>query len=294
MIIQVKCAFCDQPFDFDRAQESLLADCPHCKKQNTIFISTTPSKDIRIQRDAPNLSGSKICPSCKSTIGRDAVLCIRCGHDFKTGKKIVKPSWFSQHKGIVLASSAGFLVVIVALTFIFWPKSLPPPIAPITPPLAAQPPPTTPPPPAAPAPTPPVAQAVVPPPSKTTPPPPPPPTPAQRAAKQAETDRAIFEAKKRQAEQKLRQQLDAGKPMQKVGTTVELRRKNGVIDKGTFQGFAGTGTNRVAVLVSPTKKSGVPLVALDPDSRIRLDLEYREAFIRHLLNNPQPAEKPTT
>ena len=91
-----------------------------------------------------------------------------------------------------------------------------------------------------------------------------------------------------------RQQLDAGKPMQKVGTTVELRRKNGVIDKGTFQGFAGTGTNRVAVLVSPTKKSGVPLVALDPDSRIRLDLEYREAFIRHLLNNPQPAEKPTT
>ena len=161
MIIQVKCAFCDQPFDFDRAQERLLADCPHCKKQNTIFISTTPSKDIRIQRDAPNLSGSKICPSCKSTIGRDAVLCIRCGHDFKTGKKIVKPSWFSQHKGIVLASSAGFLVVIVALTFIFWPKSLPPPIAPITPPLAAQPPPTTPPPPAAPAPTPPVAQAVV-------------------------------------------------------------------------------------------------------------------------------------
>ena len=288
MIVQVKCAFCDQPFDFDRTQESLLADCPHCKKQNTIFISTSASKDIRIQRDAPNLSGSKTCPSCKSTIGRDAVLCIRCGHDFKTGKKIVKPSWVAQHKGAVLASSVGLIVVIAALVFVLWPKTLPPPIAPITPPLLAEPPAAPPPP--APPPPPPTATVVqpVPPPPKTAPAP----TPAQRAAKQAEADRASFEAKKRQAEQKLRQQLDAGKPMQKVGSIVELRRKNGVIDKGTLRGFAGTGTNRIAVLVSPTKKSGVPLVSLDPDSRIRLDPEYREAFIRHLLNNPAPAEKP--
>ena len=281
MIVQIKCAFCDCPFDFDSARESLLVDCPHCKKQNTIHVSSSPPKDMRIQRDAPNLSGSKICPSCKSTIGRDAVLCIRCGHDFKTGKKIVKPSWFSQHKMAVIASSAGAIGIVLALAFVLWPKTPPPPIAPITPPLAAQPlPPAATVPPSPPSP---VASPIIPPPK-----PEPTPTPAQQTAKQAETDRSIFEAKKRQAEQQLRQQLDKGKPLHKVGSIVELRRKNGVIDKGTFQGFAGTGTNRVAVLASPTQKSGVPLVSLDPDSRIRLDLEYREAFIRHLLNNPKP------
>ena len=291
MIVQVKCAFCDMPFDFDRTQESLLAVCPHCQKQNTIFISTAPQKEMRVQRDAPNLSGSKTCPSCKSTIGRDAVLCIRCGHDFKTGKKIVKPSWTSQHKGAVLASAAGLVVLVAALAFALWPKSLPPPIAPITPPLAVQPAPPPPPPPAAaaPVPVPPaaVAQPVAPP-----RPPPPSPTPAQLAARQAETDRAAFEAKKQRAELALRQKLDSGKPMYTVGNAVELRRRNGVIDKGTLRGFSGEGTNRVALVVNPTRKSAVPLVSLDPDSRIRLDPEYREAFIRHLLSIPQPASKP--
>lgn len=289
MIVQVKCAFCDQPFDFDRTQESLLADCPHCKKQNTIFISTSPSKEMRVQRDAPNLSGSKICPSCKSTIGRDAVLCIRCGHDFKTGKKIAKPSWTAQHKGAVLASAAGLVGLVAALAFALWPKSLPPPIAPITPPLAVQPAAPTPPPVAAPVPVPLPPAAVVQPAA-----PPPPPAPAQPVVKQAETDRAAFEAKKHRAELALRQKLDAGKPMYKIGSAVELRRKNGVIDKGTLQGISGIGTNRAALVVNPTRKTAVPLVSLDPDSRIRLDPEYREAFIRHLLSIPQPAGKPKT
>ena len=80
--------------------------------------------------------------------------------------------------------------------------------------------------------------------------------------------------------------------MYTVGNAVELRRRNGVIDKGTLRGFSGEGTNRVALVVNPTRKSAVPLVSLDPDSRIRLDPEYREAFIRHLLSIPQPASKP--
>ena len=290
MVVQVKCAFCDQPFEFDRTQESLLADCPHCKKQNTIFISTGPSKEMRIQRDAPNLSGSKVCPSCKSTIGRDAVLCIRCGHDFKTGKKIAKPSWTSQHKKAVIATAAGLVLLVAMLAFVLWPKSLPPPIAPITPPLAVQPP-TTPPPPPPAAPAAPPA-AVAKPVAPTPPPAPPASSPAQLAAKQAETDRAAFEAKKRQAELKLRQKLDAGKPMYKVDGAVELRRRNGVIDKGMLRGFSGEGTQRAALIEKPTGKASVPLVSLDPDSRIRLDPEYREAFIRHLLSLPQPAEKP--
>ncbi len=270
MRVPIQCSFCGQTFQFDCSLGKLVANCSHCKNQNTISISSSTPKELQIQRDAPNLSGAKTCPSCKATLGRDAVLCIRCGHDFKTGKKIVKPSWFAENKVAVFSSSASLVVAILVMAFIFWPKTPPPPIAPITPPLATQPPATPPPKPA----------------------PPPASTPAQLAAKQAETDRALFETKKRQAEQTLRRQLDANKPMYKLGSAVELRRKNGVMDKGTLQEFTGTSSNRIAIVVTPTQKTAVPIVSLDPDSRIRIDSDYREAFIRHLLNNPKPTEKP--
>jgi hypothetical protein len=113
-------------------------------------------------------------------------------------------------------------------------------------------------------------------------------------AAQAEAERAAFAAKKVQAERNLRQQLETREPLHKLGDTVELRRKNGVLNKGTLQRFSGVGTNRAAVVATPLGEISVPLVSLDNASRRRMDPEYREAFIQHLLSTklPDPAVEP--
>ncbi|NCA82566.1 MAG: hypothetical protein EOM72_07425, partial [Opitutae bacterium] len=115
---------------------------------------------------------------------------------------------------------------------------------------------------------------------------------AQQA--QAAAERAEFEAKKAQAEQNLRQQLDVREPLYQINEPVELRRKNGVIDKGTLTSFSGTGAGRVALVATALGEVGVPLVSLDNASRRRVDPDYREAFIQHLLSTklPDPGAKP--
>ncbi len=109
---------------------------------------------------------------------------------------------------------------------------------------------------------------------------------------QAEAERAAFEVKKFEAEQNLRLQLDTREPLYGMNEVVELRRKNGVFHKGTLTGLAGTGTGRVALVATPTGEIGVPLVTLDTPSRRRLDPEYREAYIQHMMSTRIPAPPP--
>jgi hypothetical protein len=80
---------------------------------------------------------------------------------------------------------------------------------------------------------------------------------AQRVAlaAQAEAERLAFEAKKAQAEANLRLQLDTREPLHKLNDTVELRRKNGVLHKGTLQRFSGAGTNRMAIVITLRARS---------------------------------------
>ena len=115
------------------------------------------------------------------------------------------------------------------------------------------------------------------------------PTPEEIAAQKAEAERAAFAAKKAEAERNLRLQLASREPLFKLNDPVELRRKNGLLDKGTFSGYAGEGTNRVALLATPRGEIGVPLNALDNPTRRRIDPDYREAFIQHLLSTQTPA-----
>jgi hypothetical protein len=296
MFVQIKCSFCDQPFDYDSSGGGLLADCPHCGKQNTVAArASAPNKDMTIQHDAPSLAGGRPCPSCKTQIERNAVLCIHCGYNLATGKK-VGGGWFAANQKWISLLGGGLVLVALAGAYLFWPEpEAAIPFVPSAEPAAAQPaPPAAPP--AIPAATNLAAAPVA-------PPPPPGPTPEELAAKQAEVERvalearqaqaaaerAEFEAKKARAEQTFRQQLDAREPLCRTNETVELRRKNGLVDKGTFTGFSGTGTGRVALVATFTGQIGVPLVALDTPSRCRLDPEFREAFIQHMLNMRLPA-----
>ena len=298
MFVPIKCSFCDQTFDFDSSSGILLADCPHCGKQNTVGAPSGAAKEMTIQHDAPSLAGGRPCPSCKTPIERNAVLCIHCGYNLATGKK-VSGSWLAVNQKLLTLIGVGLVVVALAAAYALWPEAAapPPPAAPAT----------------ASAPAAPEAPAAVPAatnvPAEPAPPPPPPaPTPEELAAQQAEAERAAiaaqqaqaaaeraeFEAKKARAEQTFRQQLDAREPLYQINETVELRRKNGIIDKGTLTSFAGTGTGRVALVATARGEVGVPLNLLDNASRRRVDPEYREAFVRHVLNTklPEPGETP--
>lgn len=298
MFVPIKCSFCDQVFDFDSSSGILLVDCPHCGKQNTVVAPSGAAKEMTIQHDAPSLAGGRPCPSCKASIERNAVLCIHCGYNLATGKK-VSGGWLAANAKLATLIGGGLVVVALAAAYALWPETPAPP-PPAAPPIAS-------------APAAPEAPAAVPaaspaPAEPATPPPPPAPTPEELAAQQAEAERAAvaaqqaqaaaeraeFEAKKARAEQTFRQQLDAREPLYKINEAVELRRKNGILDKGTLTSFSGTGTGRVALVATALGEVGVPLNLLDNASRRRVDPEYREAFIRHVLNTklPEPGETP--
>ena len=311
MFVQIKCSFCDQAFDFDSSSGILLADCPHCGKQNTVAAPSDAAKDMTIQRDAPNLSGAKVCPACQTPAARNAVICIHCGYNFTSGKKVGGESWFAANKNLVFLLGSGLIALALGLGYLLWPETEapPPPFVPSAETPAAQPAksPVEKPAPATPSEAGAAATNVLPSPQLTKEE-----LAAQKAeAKrveleaqaeaervaleaQAEAERAAFEEKKFEAEQNLRLQLDTREPLYNINEVVELRRKNGIFDKGTLTGFAGTGTNRVALVATATGEVGVPLIALDIPSRRRLDPEFREAFIQHMMSTlpATPVEPP--
>ena len=91
------------------------------------------------------------------------------------------------------------------------------------------------------------------------------------------------------AEQDVRSQLDESEPFFRIGDPVELRRQNGIVDKGILTGFAGAGTDPVAVVATATGEIGVPLAILDESSRRRIDPEYRKWALRQEHAAEQPA-----
>ena len=291
MFVKVNCTFCRQPFDFDSSSGLPQIDCPHCGKQNHVELpAPAPKPELTIQHGAPNLSGAKPCPACRHQAARDATLCVHCGYNFATGKKSGEKGWLASNLGFVLLLAAVAAAAVAGGFYLLRPPAAPLP----PPPEEPAPAPAT----AAPAPAPaapvPAAAATSAPPAEPVaapaPPLPPAPTPEELAARKAEAERAAFAAKKAEAERNLRLQLASREPLFKLNDPVELRRKNGLLDKGTFSGYAGEGTNRVALLATPRGEIGVPLNALDNPTRRRIDPEYREAFIQHLLSTPAPAD----
>ena len=308
MFVKVNCTSCKQPFDFDSSSGLPQIDCPHCGKQNAVEIPSAAPKSLTVQHDAPNLSGAKPCPSCRQQIARDAMLCVHCGYNFATGKKTGDPA--PPNPLLVVLGVAALIAAGLGAAYWLWPTAEPPPPAavPANESLAIATEPT-------PVPAPPAAPTNAPTETEVTSQPaetPPPPAPSKEelaaqkaaakqaaeeelAAQKAAAEQAAFEAKKAKAAQTLRLQLASREPLYKINDPLELRRKNGVIDKGTLTGFARTGTGRVALVATPLGEIGVPLNLLDNPSRRRLDPEYREAFIQHLLSTKlpdAPGEKP--
>lgn len=297
MFVNTKCTFCGQMFDYDSSSEEPKAECPHCGKSNTVELAGDPPPELTIQHDSPTLAGVKPCPTCKAQIERDAVLCIHCGTNLATGQKVGEPSWLAAHGRLVGLIGGALVIGAVAVGYVLWPEADVSPRSVSSVPADRQPvapPPAQPPPPAEPEPelaataveSPAAVEAVV------TPPPPPKPTAAElaaeQAAQQAAAERAAFAQKKFAAEQSFRFELDNREPLYVTNELMELRRRDGMLNKGTLSGFAGTGTNRVVLLDTPDGEISVPLIVLDGPTRRRLDPEYREAFIQHVMSTRMP------
>lgn len=301
MFVNTKCTFCGQMFDYDSSSEEPKAECPHCGKSNTVELAAPPPPELTIQHDSPTLAGVKTCPTCKAQIERDAVLCIHCGTHLVTGQKAGGPNWLAAHRRLAGWIGGALVMGAVALGTMLWPEADVPPRSVSSVPADPQPvapPPAQPAPPAEPEPelalTPTASQTAVE--AVVTPPPPPKPTAAElaaeQAAQQAAAERAAFAQKKFAAEQSFRFELDNREPLYVTNELMELRRRDGMLNKGTLSGFAGTGTNRVVLVDTPNGEISVPLIVLDGPTRRRLDPDYREAFIQHVMSTRLP--EPTT
>ncbi len=206
---------------------------------------------MEIQRNAPNLSGAKPCPSCGETIARDASACIHCGYNLATGARTRSCNCRNARRSWLILAA----VALAAGATSVWLR----PKAPGSTPAPA-------PEPAAPA-------------------------PVAAAAAPAEAD---FAARKAAAALEFRAALDAREPLFKLNDNVELRRKNGIVDKGILTDIRGTGAARMALLATPVGEIGVPMNTLDSPSRRRVDSLYREAYIQHMLSlgGEPPPESP--
>jgi zinc-ribbon domain len=202
---------------------------------------------LTVRHNAPTLNATGACPSCGAPIEPEAVLCTACGMDFASGNRIRKAGsgWKRLVPGLLV------LAILTAGLLAFFrlgghPEAASEEADPIAPAVTEE-----------------SAAAIAP---------------------QTEDPRAAFEAKKRQATQQAREQLDDLQPRVQVGEAVDLRRKNGLVYRGTLQGYSGSGTGRVAIVATATGEVGIPLTALDKPSRRQADPEYRKQFLQHLMS----------
>ena len=90
--IWMNCSHCGHVFSTPDEWTGQSVACPQCKKQIAIFTSGVPSQrapKLQVKHDS-TITGGKRCPSCGSTIAPEAVICIRCGYDTRTGLRYLK------------------------------------------------------------------------------------------------------------------------------------------------------------------------------------------------------------
>ena len=265
----ILCSYCSTSFEYVPDGESLLATCPHCGKQNTV-AGLGNTQRLQLMRNVPTLAGTRSCPKCRTQIERDAHICIRCGYNLVTGQTLPAVRKFPW-RGVGKLLAGLILLLVLVFAWPRWGVRTPAGRSALETPVPA----------GAPAePAAPPAVAVVPVP---VPAPPAPPAPAPES-----TSRSDFDQKRIQAIPAFRQRLDETMPLWKPGDQVDLRLKTGRILHATLK-YVGRGTNRMAVVATGEGKRVLYYKDLDRDTRLHLDVRYREDYIRYSLNLPPTA-----
>lgn len=281
MPAQIKCPFCNQPFDLDDLSGGQGMVCPHCGKPSDAAPFANTSQHLHLIKNAPCLLGGKACPQCNMQISPDAKVCVHCGYNFATGKKTPGVRNFNLRRPLIRLGKCALLLLIAFVVYGQWPK-IGPVLSSYADKLLALLPAGSPAELATPAPSAQdnaregiesTAKKAV--------------QPAEKAGGEAKptADRALFEEKKVAAEKTIRWKLDSSVPLRKPGDKVELRRKNGQVAKGILSQVESDGVNGIVIVTTADGDARIELAALDKRSRIRIDPEYRERFIRNAMNS---------
>lgn len=224
------------------------------------------SSRLQLKRDEENQDDAS-CPSCGAAMAADAVVCLACGYDKRTGRR-ADDAPPPRNNPIVLAV-LGILIVgalgVTAYRLMGKPAAAPEspapqaPAAPVEAPVSA------------PAPEPTVATPV-----ETNAAPEAPAAAAEPAA--AETPEPEPDGDALAAEQRAwaAAQVDKVAPMFSSGEHVELRLTNGIVQRGVFRGVEEDG---LRLETAATDVRLVPLASLDRGTRVRADSGFRDRYI---------------
>jgi hypothetical protein len=280
--IWLNCSHCGQVFSTPDKLAGQNIACTQCGKQVAVIASGIRSEGaLKFQVKHDNtITGDKRCPYCEATMAAEAVICVRCGYDTRTGLRHLDNPQKSRMLQWILW---GFGLVILAglvKTFLFQgrtsdsKRALLPPIKQTLVATAL-------------ATTPvtnktavtneamatnktiatnktpaihPVAgvQTALP--------------PVVASVGKSPMDIAKIGADYRVA---LKEQLEATYPMYAPGDAVVLRRGNGLIHRGTL---AGLKSNAV-IVVGNGQTNEIPLKVLDRASRLKCDFAFRAEVV---------------
>ena len=87
--ISITCPSCSVELELENSyykeMEGKTIDCPECNKAIPISSTTAPKK---LSIAHPQIPTTPRCPGCKVEMPKDAVICIHCGMDLRTGQKL--------------------------------------------------------------------------------------------------------------------------------------------------------------------------------------------------------------
>src|SRR5262245_24656711 len=81
MGITLTCYRCERPFTVTPEREGQIVCCPKCGSSATV-PGSEPMADYGLAVPL------KKCPTCCNDVPVQAVICIRCGYDFKKGRQV--------------------------------------------------------------------------------------------------------------------------------------------------------------------------------------------------------------
>lgn len=99
--IKFFCPECGKAIEVERDLAGSDSFCPHCNQGITIpdldSELTTAHQPVESPRPQLRSQQNKSCPKCHKAVGADAVICVNCGTDLRTGKEFKLAPSFSLH-----------------------------------------------------------------------------------------------------------------------------------------------------------------------------------------------------
>ncbi len=268
--IEVNCGSCGAVFDVSEDLGGLITQCPSCNRQISVPLPAeqvvkameSPSR-LQVKRDE-TVTGGKRCPGCGSAMQPEAVLCIYCGYDLRTGKPINTPTPMSPIWRVV-AWGLGAILVALGLKIVLGRfgtanhAASPPSVATTVVSTASAP---------AAAPVAPAAamarsNAAV----------------AQAASTGQTAAVTLNPAEVARREQELRQEyrrrLNEKYPLFERGASIVLYRANGMVHRGMLVDLKPD----AVVLYTQSQRIDIPFKTLKQESRVQCDAKFRDQLI---------------